>query len=105
MRAPVRGDKGNEGQPFGVTSVDYNQLKRMTLLQHEKDLLLRGLQAVDRTRDWYMKQMNLIQEKIRICGRGGFTPSSESFEVLQEKLQFKANRIIAANQPPCCIDG
>lgn len=77
--------------------IDYNHLKRMQILQHEKDLLLRGLQAVERAKDWYLRQMAEVNEKIRSSGRTFVPVPSESCQMANERLQFRANRIIAAN--------
>lgn len=51
--------------------VDYNLLKRMKQIEQEKDVLLQGLTAVDEAREWYLKQLSEVQEKIRHAGRMG----------------------------------
>lgn len=50
--------------------IDYNMLKRIRHLEEEKDLLLDGLHAVEKTQEWYFKQIALVQEKMRCLGRG-----------------------------------
>ena len=77
--------------------IDYNHIKKMQILQHEKDILLRGLQAVERAKDWYLKQMADVTDKIRSAGRTFAPVPSDSCQAANERLQFRANRIIAAN--------
>lgn len=50
--------------------IDYNMLKRIRHYEEEKDLLLDGLHAVEKTQEWYFKQIALIQEKMKCLGRG-----------------------------------
>lgn len=51
--------------------IDYNMLKRMKQIEQEKDVLMQGLQAVDKARDWYLKQVATVQEKMKYLGRMG----------------------------------
>lgn len=51
--------------------VDYNLLKRMKQIEQEKDILLQGLSAVEEAREWYLKQLAEVQEKMRYAGRMG----------------------------------
>lgn len=51
--------------------VDYNLLKRMKQIEQEKDVLLQGLNAVEEAREWYLKQLSEVQEKMRHAGRMG----------------------------------
>lgn len=51
--------------------VDYNLLKRMKQIEQEKDVLLQGLSSVEEAREWYLKQLTEVQEKIRYAGRMG----------------------------------
>lgn len=51
--------------------VDYNLLKRMKQIEQEKDVLMQGLAAVEEARDWYLKQLGEVQEKIRYASRVG----------------------------------
>lgn len=50
--------------------IDYNMLKRLRHLEEEKDLLLEGLNAVEKAQEWYFKQIALVQEKMKYLGRG-----------------------------------
>lgn len=47
------------------------QLKRMKQIEQEKDVLMQGLQAVERAREWYLKQVAAVQEKMKYLGRMG----------------------------------
>ncbi|KAJ8896949.1 hypothetical protein PR048_002295, partial [Dryococelus australis] len=51
--------------------IDYNMLKRMKQIEQEKDVLMQGLQAVERAREWYLKQVAIVQEKMKYLGRMG----------------------------------
>ncbi|KAJ4436128.1 hypothetical protein ANN_18755 [Periplaneta americana] len=51
--------------------IDYNMLKRMKQIEQEKDVLMQGLQAVERAREWYLKQVAAVQEKMKYLGRMG----------------------------------
>lgn len=51
--------------------VDYNLLKRMKQIEQEKDILLQGLTAIEDAREWYLKQLAEVQEKMRYAGRMG----------------------------------
>lgn len=51
--------------------IDYNMLKRMKQIEQEKDVLMQGLQAVEKARDWYLKQIAAVQEKMKYLGRMG----------------------------------
>ena len=46
-------------------------MKRMKQIQQEKDVLLQGLAAVDKAREWYLKQISTTQEKIKHLGQMG----------------------------------
>lgn len=43
----------------------------MKQIEQEKDVLMQGLQAVERARDWYLKQISAVQEKMKYLGRMG----------------------------------
>lgn len=58
--------------------IDYNMLKRLKQIEQEKDVLLQGLAAVEKARDWYLKQVAIVQDKIKYLGRTGTTMVSAS---------------------------
>lgn len=39
------------------------QIRRMKQLEGEKDVLLQGLEVIDRAREWYLKQIAIVTEK------------------------------------------
>lgn len=51
--------------------IDYNMLKRLKQIEQEKDVLLEGLSSVEKARDWYLKQIAVVQDKIKYLGRTG----------------------------------
>ncbi|XP_040180395.1 suppressor APC domain-containing protein 2 [Rana temporaria] len=55
-----------------TNGVDYGVLKRMKELEHEKDLLLQGLEMMEKARDWYLQQMHTVQEQQRNLGKKEF---------------------------------
>ena len=48
---------------------DCTQLRRIQALEQERQVLITGLQAVDKAREWYHSQLNSTQEKIRLLGK------------------------------------
>lgn len=50
--------------------IDYNMLKRIRHYEQQKDLLLDGLNAVEKAQEWYFKQIAFIQERVKCLGRG-----------------------------------
>lgn len=55
--------------------IDYNMLKRMKQIEQEKDVLMQGLQAIEKAREWYLKQVAAVQEKMKYLGRMGHVVS------------------------------
>lgn len=51
--------------------IDYNMLKKMKQIEQEKDVLMQGLSAIEKARDWYLKQVNSVQDKMKYLGRMG----------------------------------
>lgn len=51
--------------------IDYNMLKRLKQLEEQRELLLFGLDGVEKARDWYMMQVLNVQEQIKYFGRLG----------------------------------
>lgn len=76
--------------------IDYNMLKRMKQIEQEKDVLMQGLGAVEKARDWYLKQVAVVQEKMKYLGRMGHVePWSE---LQQERLELQRARIFEVNR-------
>lgn len=51
--------------------IDNNLLKRLKQFEAEKDVLLQGLSAVEQAREWYLKQIAIVQDKIKFLGHSG----------------------------------
>ncbi|XP_059059372.1 suppressor APC domain-containing protein 2-like [Achroia grisella] len=77
--------------------VDYNLLKRMKQIEQEKDVLLQGLTAVEEAREWYLKQLGEVQEKMRYAGRMGVYVEPWS-EAHQERLELLRARVLELNR-------
>ncbi|XP_013102401.2 suppressor APC domain-containing protein 2 isoform X2 [Stomoxys calcitrans] len=77
--------------------IDYNMLKRLKQFEEEREVLLLGLDAVDKARDWYMQQLVNVQDKIKYLGRMGSSNEQWS-EVQQERLNFQRARVLEVNR-------
>ncbi|XP_068621090.1 suppressor APC domain-containing protein 2 [Battus philenor] len=77
--------------------VDYNLLKRMKQIEQEKDVLLQGLSAVEDAREWYLKQLAEVQDKMRYAGRMG-TYVEPWNEAHQERLELLKARVLELNR-------
>lgn len=77
--------------------IDYNMMKRMKQIEQEKDVLLQGLTAVDKTREWYLKQISATQEKIKHVGRMG-SHVEQWTEAQQERLELQRARVLEVNR-------
>ncbi|XP_052843726.1 suppressor APC domain-containing protein 2 isoform X1 [Drosophila gunungcola] len=77
--------------------IDYNMLKRMKQLEEQRELLLFGLDGVEKARDWYMQQVLNVQEQIKYFGRSG-TRFEQWSELQQERLNFQRGRVLEANR-------
>ncbi|CAG9761775.1 unnamed protein product [Ceutorhynchus assimilis] len=76
--------------------IDYNMLKRMKQIEQEKEVLMTGLSAVEKARDWYLKQVAGVQEKMKYLGRMGHVETwSES---QQERLELQRARVFEVNR-------
>ncbi|XP_077140734.1 suppressor APC domain-containing protein 2 [Ranitomeya variabilis] len=82
-----------------TNGVDYSVLKRMKEMEHEKDLLLQGLELVERAREWYLQQIHNVQEQQRNLGKTD--PFSEApLNQLLPKLK-DVNRCLSELVTPC----
>ncbi|XP_074038141.1 suppressor APC domain-containing protein 2 [Leptinotarsa decemlineata] len=76
--------------------IDYNMLKRMKQIEQEKDVLLQGLSAVEKAKEWYMKQVAAVQEKMKYLGRMGHMEHWS--EAQQERLELQRARVLEVNR-------
>ncbi|XP_058709884.1 suppressor APC domain-containing protein 2 [Poecile atricapillus] len=52
-----------------TNGVDFSMLKYMKELEQEKDVLLQGLELIDRARAWYCQHIQRMQEHQRLLGK------------------------------------
>ncbi|XP_059684930.1 suppressor APC domain-containing protein 2 [Gavia stellata] len=52
-----------------TNGVDFSMLKHMKELEQEKDVLLQGLELVERAREWYHQHIQFMQERQRLLGK------------------------------------
>ncbi|KAG5900478.1 hypothetical protein JTB14_010890 [Gonioctena quinquepunctata] len=76
--------------------IDYNMLKRMKQIEQEKEVLMQGLSAVEKAREWYLKQVAAVQEKMKYLGRMGHMEHWS--EAQQERLELQRARVIEVNR-------
>lgn len=76
--------------------IDYNMLKRMKQIEQEKEVLMTGLNAVEKARDWYLKQVAAVQEKMKYLGRMGHVETWS--ETQQERLELQRARVLEVNR-------
>ncbi|XP_018569784.1 suppressor APC domain-containing protein 2 [Anoplophora glabripennis] len=76
--------------------IDYNMLKRMKQIEQEKEVLMQGLSAVEKARDWYLKQVAAVQEKMKYLGRMGHVEHWS--EAQQERLELQRARVLEVNR-------
>ena len=79
-------------------AIDVNTIKRMKQYEQEKEILLQGLEMVDRARDWYIKNVNTIQGKLRFLGQTPTPMGDHSLDTYQERINFQTTRILTVNQ-------
>ncbi|XP_057652443.1 suppressor APC domain-containing protein 2 [Diorhabda carinulata] len=76
--------------------IDYNMLKRMKQIEQEKEVLMQGLSAVENAREWYMKQITIVQDKMKYLGRMGHVEHWS--EAQQERLELQRARVLEVNR-------
>ncbi|KAH9395697.1 Adenomatous polyposis coli tumor suppressor protein [Tyrophagus putrescentiae] len=88
----------------GANGIDLYTIKRFQQLEQEKDILMRGLNEIDKTKEWYKRQIACIQDKINFAGQaagggGAFSATGDcnAIDALQERLNFQATRIANLN--------
>ncbi|VEN34389.1 unnamed protein product [Callosobruchus maculatus] len=76
--------------------IDYNMLKRMKQIEQEKEVLMQGLSAVEKAREWYLKQVAAVQEKMKYLGRMGHVEHWS--EAQQERIELQRARVLEVNR-------
>ena len=59
---------------------------------------MQGLEGIDRARDWYLRQIAMIQDKISYVTKVGTYPADYTLDAYQERINFQAARILNVNQ-------
>uniref|UniRef100_A0A8D8RJC0 Cyclin-dependent kinase 8 n=1 Tax=Cacopsylla melanoneura TaxID=428564 RepID=A0A8D8RJC0_9HEMI len=77
--------------------IDYNMLKRMKQIELERDILMQGLAAVEKAKDWYTKQISGVQEKMKYLGRMG-SHTDQWSEAQQERIELQRARVLEVNR-------
>ncbi|OQR66746.1 hypothetical protein BIW11_13952, partial [Tropilaelaps mercedesae] len=54
--------------------IEYGMIRRLKLLEEEREVLQKGLQAVERARDWYLRQIGIVQDKLQATSHGHANP-------------------------------
>ncbi|XP_054710319.1 suppressor APC domain-containing protein 2-like isoform X3 [Uloborus diversus] len=78
--------------------IDYNMIKRLKLLEQEKDFLLQGMDVVERARNWYLQQISNVNDKLERVSKWDIPHSEYSMDAQQERLNFQMTRISEVNQ-------
>nr|CAG4651112.1 EOG090X08VB [Simocephalus serrulatus]SVE94335.1 EOG090X08VB [Simocephalus serrulatus] len=73
--------------------IDQSMLRRIHILEQERQVLTSGLQALERARDWFNSQLGDVQERIKSFGKSNSGSNDYSTEAHQERLGFKISRI------------
>ncbi|XP_067929850.1 suppressor APC domain-containing protein 2-like isoform X2 [Watersipora subatra] len=76
--------------------VDGSMVRRSKLLEEERRMLLTGLQAADKARDWYKKRLTEVAEKQRYGAPE--TSDQSTTDQHQERINFEDLRITELNQ-------
>lgn len=77
------------------SGIDYNVIRRMKQLEQEKDVLIQGLEVVERAREWYHKQISKVTEKQHYADKTSC--SDVTLQSQQERMDFVRSRITDVN--------
>ncbi|XP_022668034.1 chromatin modification-related protein eaf-1-like isoform X4 [Varroa destructor] len=76
--------------------IEYGMIRRLKLLEEEREVLQKGLQAVERARDWYLRQVGNVQDKLQATSHGYANPEY-SIDTHEERLRLQMARIMDVN--------
>ncbi|XP_054158086.1 suppressor APC domain-containing protein 2-like [Oppia nitens] len=82
----------------GSNGIDFNSIRRIQQLEQERSIFFQGLEGIDRARDWYLRQIAIIQDKISYVTKVGTHPADYTLDAYQERINFQAARIMNINQ-------
>ncbi|XP_052788122.1 uncharacterized protein LOC128222967 [Mya arenaria] len=77
------------------SGIDYNVIRRMKQLEQERDVLIQGLDVVERARDWYLSQISTVAERQAFAEKTSC--SDGSLQSHQERMDFVRSRINDVN--------
>ncbi|XP_008554260.1 suppressor APC domain-containing protein 2 isoform X1 [Microplitis demolitor] len=77
--------------------IDFNMMKRIKQIEEEKNILLQGFGAIEKARDWYLKQISTTQDKIKHLGEMA-SYVEQWTESQQERLELQRARILEVNR-------
>ncbi|GIY01692.1 suppressor APC domain-containing protein 2 [Caerostris darwini] len=97
--AAKKATRRRETRRYTVSNgIDYNMIKRLKLLEQEKDFLLQGLDVVERARTWYLQQISNVNDKLDRVSKWDIPHSEYSMDAQHERLNFQMTRISEVNQ-------
>nr|SVE83747.1 EOG090X08VB [Daphnia pulex] len=79
--------------------IDQSMLRRIHILEQERQVLASGMQALDKARDWFNSQLIDVNERIKSFGKSSIGSSvissflDYSTDAASERLGFKISRI------------
>nr|SVE84350.1 EOG090X08VB [Daphnia pulex] len=73
--------------------IDQSMLRRIHILEQERQVLTSGMQALDKARDWFNSQLIDVNERIKSFGKSSIGSSDYSTDAASERLGFKISRI------------
>lgn len=90
------GVSGKKREPRRHTlqnGIDQSMLRRIHMLEQERQVLTSGLQALDRARDWFNSQLIDVKDRIESFGKSTVGSNDYSTDAASERLGFKISRI------------
>nr|SVE87474.1 EOG090X08VB [Daphnia similis] len=92
----VSGVSGKKREPRRHTlqnGIDQSMLRRIHMLEQERQVLTSGLQALDKARDWFNSQLIDVKDRIESFGKTTVGSNDYSTDAASERLGFKISRI------------
>lgn len=71
----------DQSDDFFISGIEYGTIRRLKLLEQEREVLQKGLQAVERAKDWYLRQISFLQEKLQARAPAHGAPVSDLFKI------------------------
>nr|SVE75222.1 EOG090X08VB [Daphnia dolichocephala] len=73
--------------------IDQSMLRRIHMLEQERQVLTSGMQALDKARDWFSSQLLDVNDRIKSFGKSSIGSNDYSTDAASERLGFKISRI------------